>query len=188
MAAASHPWASVPPVSASRLGPPARPPLGGGGGLPAEPWVMLPCQGTLLGKGNSKGPSCDAGLCWWLRTRALLYAMPWQDPALPLFSHSSQGSIHPSAGSLLLLHCLQRGRALASPLGMPLLPSFPISGPLNPTVFYQTSPFISLSSPLQHHHLPPTTSTSLSQPVTAGESQLAPIVLSLGPKLKFMTS
>ena len=152
----------------------------------AELWVMLLCQGSLLGKGIRKDQmvmlgcagGSKLGLCCMLCPGRIRHCpcsptppgetfVPQQAPSSSI---DSNGAEHlPGLWAHLLFP--------PSPSLLKIPPSF-----IKPALSFLFPP------PLQHYHLPPTTSTSLSQPATAGESQLAPIVLSLGPKLKFMTS
>lgn len=165
-----------------------------GGDLPAEPGQCralgdAAVSGSSPGEGGSEGPSCDAGLCWWLNAQALLYTIripagSGTAPVLPLLLGK-----HPSLSRLPPPPLPPTGQNTSQAFGhvffFPPSPSLRLKTPpsfIKPALSFLFPP------PFQHHHLPPTTSTSLSQPATAGESQLAPIVLSLGPKLKFMTS
>lgn len=143
-----------------------------GGDLPAEPGQCralgdAAVSGSSPGEGGSEGPSCDAGLCWWLNAQALLYTMSQQDLALPLFSCSSWGSIRPSAGSLLL-HCLQRGRTLPRPLGTSFFSLLPHLCALKPHHLLSNQPF-------HFSFLPPSnTTTSLPPPPPPSASQRLP--------------
>lgn len=120
---------------------------------------------------------CFCPLCVWgsvFHPTSVLQSPPMEQhlPGSP--SNPSSIRILPSS---LLLHCLQWDKALPGRghvFSFP--PLLPISSPSPPLPSHQ--PFLS-SFPPQPHHLP--------QPAPV-ESRLAPIVLSLGPKLKFMTS